>query len=284
MNKVIFLATVACLMTMVVPSAHAHTLAETNAVVKAALDYLQQAYPDNWGTNNFIEVAADEIPDTWEYFLGGDETNGWTHAEKRAAFDWYLSSLGSTDCRSLPSDGQWRVKAAIAQCDTLNHTNAWPFLKALSLNPRGIHRDRAIQLAIRFGPVDDAMTDFVETIGTNVASYGYAERGTYCAYQKRLAAISTTNALECAVRDRAVRRFYQHRFGPSVAGAVSRDFLFRDYLAGYAQSSNRLEFACYVLGTQEGRVNDEEYFISVTNQLLSAGTPLRQLGFEGKAD
>ena len=85
----------------------AHTPAETNAVVEAALDYLQQAYPDNWETN-FIEVAEEEIPDTWMTFLGGDETNGWTHAEKRAAFDWYLASLGSADCRSLPAIGKRR--------------------------------------------------------------------------------------------------------------------------------------------------------------------------------
>lgn len=222
-----------------------------------------------------------EWPSTWSGFLVETDTNGWTMAEKKDAFGWYLSTVATNDCIALPEFEKELVRVALTQCRDLNYVEACDHLRRLALNPRGIYRDVAIPLVVRFGPVDDAMTDFVEMIGTNVASYSYAERGTYSAYQKRLAAVSATNTQECAVRDRAVRRFYQHRFGPSVAGAVSRDFLFRDYLAGYAQSSNRLEFACYVLSTQEGRMNDEKYFTSVTNQLLSAGQPLQQLNFEG---
>ena len=227
------------------------------------------------------DIDKFEAPVTWPGFLGRCETNGWTMAEKKDAFGWYLSTVATNDCIALPEFEKELVRVALTQCRDLNYVEACDHLRRLALNPRGIYRDIAIPLVVRFGPVNDATTDFVETIGTNVASYGYAERGTYCAYQKRLAAINATNALECAVRDRAVRRFYQHRFGPSVAGAVSRDFLFRDYLTGYAQSSNRLEFARYVLSTQEGRVNDEEYFSSVTNQLLSSGQPLQQLNLEG---
>ena len=218
-----------------------------------------------------------EWPSTWSGFLMETDTNGWTMADKKDAFGWYLSTVATNDCVALPEFEKELVRVALTQCRDLNYAEAYDHLRRLSLNSRGIYRDIAIPLVVRFGPVDDAMTDFVETIGTNVASYSYAERGTYDAYQKRLAAINATNALECAVRDRAVRRFYQHRFGPSVAGTVSRDLLFRDYLAGYAQSSNRLEFANYVLSNAECYSNVRRYFVSVTNQLLSAGTPLRQL-------
>ena len=230
------------------------------------------------------DIDKFEAPVTWPGFLGRCETNGWTMAEKKDAFGWYLSTVATNDCVAFPEFEKELVRVALTQCRDLNYVEACDHLRRLALNPRGIYRDIAIPLVIRFGPVNDAMTDFVETIGTNVVSYGYAERGTYCAYQKRLAVVSATNALECTVRDRAVRRFYQHRFGPSVAGAVSRDFLFRDYLAGYAQSSNRLEFANYVLSNAECYSNIRRYFVSVTNQLLSAGTPLRQLDLEGETD
>ena len=43
--------------------------------------------------------------------------------EKREEFDWYLNSLGMADCQQLPSIGMWRVRAALGQCDVLNHTD-----------------------------------------------------------------------------------------------------------------------------------------------------------------
>ncbi len=221
---------------------------------------------------------------TWPAFLDYDGTPGWTHDEKKAAFAYYLSALGTNDCVVFSGADKRLVRVALAHCRALKFTEAWPYMKALALNPRGIHRDLAIETAITLGPVDDAMTDFVEQIGTNVVAYGYEERGTYCFYQQRLAAISATNATEVAVRDRAVRRFFAHRIGPSAAGAVSRDFLFRDYIDGYAQSSNRLEFANYVLTNAECQSHVRRDFTSTTNRLLSAGQPLRQVNLDEGGD
>ena len=259
----------------------AHTPAETNAVVEAALDYLQQAYPDNWETN-FIEVAEEEIPDTWMTFLGGDETNGWTHAEKRAAFDWYLASLGSADCRSLPAIGKWRIKATIGQCDLLNYTNSWPYMKALALNPRGVCYESAIELSIKFGPVDDAMTDFVETILTNVARYTSVERGaSACGHyiDKIQTCAGSTNGQNSVV-NRAIRMFYKNR-RIDVAGCIVRDFAFNRLISSYEISSNRLADALYVLRHPACTAFDRTYFVSITNRLLSSGQPLRQLNIEG---
>ena len=273
----------------------AHTVEETNSVVRTMLIRLAwDASHDHFKGGRLKSPPVNY--DSWDKLLNGIG-NGWTFDEKKSAFDWYLSTLGTNVWHTgdiLDSDDveievddedtiyeESYVRLALAFCRDVNHTNALPHLKALALNPHGVYREDANELAIKFGPIDDAMTDFVELIGTNVVMYNYMERGTYCTYQERLAAIPATNAAAVAVRERAVRRFYQHRFNPSAAGSVSRDELFRDYLAGYAQSSNRLEFACHILGIEEGRINDGEYFITLTNQLLSSGQPLRQLNIGG---
>ena len=247
----------------------AYTPAETNAVVEAALDYLQQVYPDNWETN-FIEMADEEIPDTWINFLGGDETNGWTYVEKRAAFDWYLNSLGTADCQQLSSIGKWRVRAALWQCDVLNYTNSWPYLKALALNPLGICREEAIELAIMFGPVNDTMTEFVESVLTNRVVFNEYERNSACArYRKKFS--ETT----CPIRDRdnAVRMYYQHRYGDLV-NDLRFDAVFSVFIDGYVNSSNRMEYALYILNHPDCGEKDRLYFTSVTNLLLNVAQPL----------
>ena len=77
-------------------AANGHTPAESNEVVSAALtraafyydDLPEGSPPDN-----------DPPPSTWLGFLG-PETNGWTLAGKMAAFDRYLSTLVTNDCKS----------------------------------------------------------------------------------------------------------------------------------------------------------------------------------------
>ena len=118
----------------------------------------------------------DEDLGTWHGFLGSDETNGWTVVAKKAAFDWYLSTLGSCDCRLLSRRDKLLVLNAVEMCEALAYTNSVPSLKALALNPRGIHRDVALATALKFSPIDDSTTQFVETILTNTMRYTSGER------------------------------------------------------------------------------------------------------------
>ena len=256
-------------------TAIASTPAETNLIVSVLLNRLA-------GEASFDCFRADRshtartVYHSWEAWLEGGK-DSWSLNEKTAAFDWYLSTLGTNDCRSLNEVAQEHVRLALLACKRFQHTNAWSQCKALALNPRGVCRGEAMELAVKYGPVNDAMTDFVEMVGTNVVMYDYEERGSYSFYEERLLAILPTNVVACAVRDRAIQRFYRNRMVPSAAGAVSRDGLFCSFLSGYSHSSNRLEFACHILGLEEGRENDGDYFSDVTNRLLSSGQPLRQL-------
>ena len=257
--------------------AYGHTPAESNEVVSAALtraafyydDLREGSPPDN-----------DPPPTTWLGFLG-PETNGWTLAGKMAAFDRYLSTLVTNDCKSLDYFEQLYAAVAVGKCEEFNYTNSASAMKALALNPRGIERNDAIRLAIRFSSVDDAMTAFVETIMTNSASYNFREQGTASAlYAKKLLSFNAINAAQLASRDAGVRMLYRNRLLESGTDAII-DEVFIKYIDGYGSSSNRLEYATNSFSYPDCAEIFGDYFTSVTNQLLSSGQPLPWINVGG---
>ena len=250
----------------VVATASGHTYDETNEMVYAALSRAAFYYAD---LREGSPPDNDPPPTTWLGFLG-PETNGWTLAGKMAAFDWYLSTLATNDCKSLDYFDKLYAAVAIGKCEEFNYTNAAPAMKALALNPRGIERDEAIGLAVKFSAVDAATTEFVETIITNVNGYSSGERvECYWEYAKKLRQDPCTNGV-CAS---ALSMFYRNR-KVSGTGAATLDRLFADKIEGYAQSSNRLDTALSMLTVTNMRPQFVEYFTGVTNQLLSSGQPL----------
>ena len=182
----------------------AHTTAESNMVVRCAL--LRVAYGGSCQPHLEVPPPDYEPPNTWHGFLGGD-TNGWTLAEKKAAFDWYLGTLGTKDCRAGGMVECDLIDAAISRCKIFNYTNSVPYLKALALNPMGVMRDEAINVAMRFSPVDDATTQFAESIITNVNGYSSGERvGCYLEYTKKLRQDPCTNSVHAS----ALYMFYRN--------------------------------------------------------------------------
>ena len=248
----------------------AHTTAESNAVVRAAL--LRVAYGGSCRPHIDLPPPDYEPPNTWHGFLGGD-TNGWTLADKKAAFDWYLGTLGAKNCRLGGIVESDEIDAAISRCQVLYYTNAVPSLKALALNPNGVMRDEAITVAMKFSPVDDSTTQFVESIITNVNGYSSGERvGCYIEYSKKLLQDPCTNG----VFANALSMFYRNRKA-DYTGAVALDRLFSEKIANYSQSFNRLDTVMHMFTATNMHPRYYEYFANVTNQLLSSGRPLVQL-------
>ena len=191
-----------------------------------------------------------------------------------AAFDWYLSTLGTNDCQSMDHFGRTDVMVAVGKCEQFDYTNSAPALKALALNPRGGCREDAIALTIRFMPVDDAMTEFVETIMTNSTGYSLQERGTAsCRYADRLLSFNATNEAQSNIVQRAVLMFYRNRLAASASYSIV-DRLFVRNIDSYEMSSNRLEHALNALSLPNCVSPARRTFTSVTNQLLSSGQPL----------
>ena len=256
----------------------AFTPAETNRVVGIALHRVIMSSSDDCRDGEEHEYIPEDDVHTWQGFFHFDMP-GWSFDDKRAAFDWYLSTLGTADLRNLP-DGREKLKVrmALGQCSALGYTNSVLSLKALALNPQGIYRDRAIELTIRFSPVDDSTTTFVETIMTNRTMYSREERGVACGhYADRI--LAQTNHLNQSIgqaSQSAVGMYYRHRFY-DVAGAFMFDKLFCSIFTGYAVSSNRLEFANFILNHPECSDYNRTDFVAITNQLLSSGQPLRLL-------
>ena len=268
--KKTFMALCVCTVSLAVKTAQGHTCDETNDVVYAALSRAAFYYDD---LSEGSQLDNDPPPNTWRGFLGAD-TNGWTFAEKMAAFDWYLSTLATNDCKSLDYFDKLYAAVAVGKCEEFNYTNAVNAMKALALNPKGICRDDAIGLVVRFSNVDDSTTAFVETIMTNSTIYNFYEQGTAGAhYASRLLSFNATNAIQIASRDAGIRMLYRNRLLESGTDAII-DEVFLKYIDGYGASSNRLEYAINSFSYPKCAEIFGNYFTSVTNQLLSSGQPL----------
>ena len=264
------------MLTIMVVCVSAHTPEATNAVVRAMLEHAALGWNDDLSDGG-PWMGGGEPPLTWNGFLGKGEVDGWSQQARKDAFAWYLSTFGTNDCTFFTATDRTLVRTALFECRTLNYKEASPALKALAMNPNGIYREEAIELAMQFSPVDDALTSFAETIMTNMVGYTSGERGTAsCQYANRLLSFDATNNVQMAVRDRAVNMFYRNRMLPSAAYSIV-DRLFVQYISGYETSSNRLEHALNALSLPSSYPTTLRRFTSVTNQLLSSGQPLVQL-------
>lgn len=262
---------------------YAYTPAETNEVVRGMLSRLVWiGSHDNFPADGKIVIpGAGESPDTWEGFLGRVYDGRWTTEERKCAFDWYLSTLGAIDCQALSSMDQKLVCAALGRCSVFNYTNAVPSLRALALNPRGIHRLEAIDLVLKLSPVEDATTSFIETVMTNVVGFSTVERGVACAvYADQLRHFSPTGTVAAAIKNRAVQMFYRNR-NLGYDSAYLIDALLVSNIEGYEMSSNRLETTLLMLSKMEPDDFDRKDITAITNRLLSSGQPLRWINVGG---
>ena len=271
------MALLALSISLAVASAWAHTYDETNDVVYAALSRASSYYDD------LLEGSPpdkDPPPTTWRGFLGAD-TNGWTLAGKMAAFDWYLSTLATNDCETLDDFDELYARVAIGKCEEFNYTNSVNAMKALSLNPKGVCREAAIELAVVFSPIDETTTAFVETIITNSTAYSFSERGGASdKYAWKLLICNATNSVQQEARDAGVRMFYKNRLVEAGETALVDELLVK-WIDGYGTSSNRLLHASNAFSYPICTRKFGDYFTSVTNQLLSSGQPLPWINVGG---
>ena len=257
-----------------------YTPQETNRVLEVALT--RAAYYMDIDTDEArLAHANDNVHfNSWSGFLGGDEEGGWTLEEKRQAFDWYLSSLGRRNFKKPKEllDAEGCLDAAITECRLLCYTNAVGGLMALVANANCPSREQAIEVVLSLSGVDDGTTSFVAGVVTNQIAYSLRERcWAYGGYAKKVGA---GLGLDQA-RSRAAA--FLHRFRQMDSRiSYGYDRAMTVAIPEYGSSSNRFEYANWVLGIQgERRLQGEvrDHFINVTNQLLSSGQPLRQLNF-----
>ena len=233
-------------------SVFAHTPAQTNAVVRGAL-------------LNFINYSSKRL----------------VNLPRKVSPTEVLGTLGTNDCVAMSGEDRSLARAAIIQCKSLHHTNCVPAMRALALNPRGICRTRAIALVIEFGTIDDTMMTFIESIMTNVTTYTQSERGLAVGlFSDKLVTYNSKTEEEQALIFHMVERLYRNRCC-DIAGVNSLDYLFNARIEGYAISSNRLEFANFVLQHSGAQSFNIQKFTSVTNQLLSSGQPLPWINVGG---
>lgn len=261
------------LLTLVALPLLAHTSEETNAVVRALLSYCNNL------TDNLDDLPSSVLhtADPYVFFDKIDVGDDWTPEGKRAAFNAFLEGMGNFDFNGKDKPHARTALLAIGQCRCMNYTNALPAIRRLALNPTfpssQSWRWNAIEFAIeRMGPTDET-THFVESILTNQMVFTLSERG--CASGLYIHSL-LTNTVDRAVLTNAVRELYSVR-KQGAAGGYMLDKLFVRNIEGFEFSSNRLDYAEFILSSPECDNYDRRDFAGITNRLHSSGQPLRQL-------
>ena len=276
-NKIVRIALFAVQTTVLAFSpVSAYTPEETNEVVRTLLACCNRL------TDN-LEDLPETVLDTsnpYVFFNMIDVGGGWTPEGKRAAFRSFLEEMGNFDFNGKDRRHAYTALLALGQCQRMNYTNALPAIRRLALNPtfpsERSWRWDAIEMVIeQTGPTEDCL-HFVETILTNRTVFTLPERG--CAsgvYIGRLLKSPRTEAIT-SVMTNAVTTFY--RYGKTdTAGGVMFDKLFVAEIPGYDYSSNRLDYANFMLEHPDNNKLIKNYYRGVTNQLLTVDQPLRQL-------
>ena len=238
-----------------------------------------------WHTEDEM-LAQQESDDPlyhWDYmsqdgFFCFFVTNGWTRAECETAFNTYLAWISTNDMSAVDVWERDFARSAIGQCEAMKYTKALGTIRAYARNPTAIDRGEVIDTAIRFGGVDESSAAFVETVVTNKEQFASCDVSwAVSAYCDKLLSVDTNDAVAVAIRNKAARLFYSNRLDWQHGSAL--DDLFSASLPGYAYSSNRLEYAQFVLSWTTN--NDwramRNHFTVITNELLSSGVPLVEL-------
>ncbi len=264
---------------------YSHTDAEKWRYVDAILTRTANvASDDNWASEG-RDPDQNNVLESWEGFLGRPGGNtwagGWSIAERRAAFDWYLETLAMTNSIAFPDDDKVKVFMAFGTCKRLAYTNAVPLIRRAALNPNCVHRDLAIEAGVDLGDVGPSSTEFVETIVTNTVVFSRSERG-YAAgvYACKVRNMNHAGGMASSNVSAAVEMFYRNRMVDRAA-CLPIDDLLCAKLIGYASSSNRLETLKYILSLQGLDNEIKAEFTATTNKLLSSDQPLRQINVGG---
>ena len=256
--------------------AKGHTPAESNEVVRTLLlrNYVH-------GDCLNVRPQWDSVSDfrTPERFFATPVDGDWTPEEKKGAFDAYLEGMGRRDYSSESNQYYTVAELAVGRCADMRYTVALPWIKDLFLNPTCSHRVRmhVIRSIVPMLPLNLESACFVENVFTNTTAFAAKERGFLCGFYTSRLLEGVTNGT-CAVShvESVANRFYGHRKNNS-SGGKHLDRLFVSALEGYSTSSNRLDFAVFMLNCQDCSQYNRQHFTAVTNQLLSSGQPLRQL-------
>ena len=262
----------------------AHTKEETDKFLWTLMKHRSSYDYDNFPTLEPFYRPDFENPDV---FFGMKTDGHWTRAEKEAAFDDFLNNMWRIDHSVRQPPYTPNPLVAISQCVEMHYTNAVPAIRRYALNPTLPEwvRGRAIRSCIVLSPVEDSMTDFIETIYTNRMAYTWKIRRSAFDYGNKVTAMKMSNLVSRAVCDRAAMMIHRGYSNEDWQFAATYDGFMVRYFDDYASSSNRLAFLCFVLQNTNitQNVNKQvvkERFISFTNQLLSADQPLNKLNLE----
>ena len=253
----------------------AHTLDETNAVVRHMLDCAMNA-PEmtcfDEENTNVVVVAFPTFDSLFSvHFPSNNIGFNWTRQEKREAFDYFWTRIVNDAPSTFSREELPYAYAALIFALNHGYTNCLDAAKVLIGST-----DKRLSSWGRTAFADCAIASnetsvFVEELLTNMIVEATIERNNmYAVYGGKL--IDAYNAGSTCVATNGALMLYRNFSGG--AGGKALDMTLLTMFPTYEASSNRLEVANQSLGWQFASPSIVQYFTTVTNQLHQAAQPL----------
>ena len=259
------------------------TEAETNAVTRwlatnIAMNASGDCEPVEDPNDGQGDIPNDELLPTFESLFtvsgDGDPSHGWTIAEKKAAFDSYLSTFPSIADEGLRSNAGVEAAYVLNFCVEKGYTNALGCAKEVlaATNTPAICKRVAADMFKKFADSSDETMEYIQCVLTNANCLSD--------YNARIAFFDSSIVKLNAACDRGATNVVR-RVASTLLGALngdpasmSLDALLLRVCEGYGGSSNRLAIACGTLAAHPENQVVVSYFSPITNQLLNAVQPL----------
>lgn len=265
-------------------TAQAWTEAETNAVVRQLVsmtipdcDNIEESAPAGWDESQSFDDAFPTFDSLFEMTVEPvekDASQGWTIAEKKAAFDNYLATFPSLQDKGPFSSVGVEEAYVLYFCRDKDYTNALGCAKAVlaATNTPAVCKRAAADIFSKFADASDETLDYIQAVLTNA--------NCLLDYNVRISFFDSSVERLNAALDRGSTNTARNAsstllgvLNGDAAGRTLDAFLLRAY-EDYGGSSNRLALACSTLSANPQNPVAFAYFTPITNMLLNAEQPL----------
>lgn len=251
---------------------HAIASDDTNNVAIAILSYAAMDNDDDLDVDATYPVRYTD----WNGLLDAVAAPGLSRHDKDSALFDYLMMQSTNDLSRVDSEVRELIRIGMCECRDLKHTNVFPVVRNLFLNPTASYMDEPIYLYYKWAPLDEDYLAVTRAFLSNTSSVARASKSADLLYLDD----SINRHKEAFKQDvwftNAVMLVYQlRRLCPECAEVI--DGMLMSKISGYEYSSNRLETVTAWLGSAECTSDGKSYCAVITNRLMNAPQPLIEI-------
>lgn len=242
----------------------------TNNVAIAILSYASMDNEDDLDVDTDYPVRYTD----WNGLLDAVNVSGLSRSDKDAALFNYLMRQSTNDLSRVDGEVRELIRVGLCECRDLNHTNIFPVVRNLLMNPTASYMDEHVYLYYKWASIGEDFLVVTRSFLSNTSLVARAGRSVNL--------LDIDNSINRHKKvfggdvwfTNAVNLVYQLR-GSCPESAEVLDGMLLSKISGYEYSSNRLETVRAWIDSAKCTSEGMAYCVSVTNRLMNAPHPLQ---------